>query len=62
MDISFLGVLQASLRSQRSKFVWVAKTVFLANGGFAGVTPAIFVILVGFRGLRSKAPCFVGRM
>ena len=41
--------------------VGVAKTVFLANGHFAGVTPAIFVIFVDFRGPRSKIPCFCGR-
>ena len=31
-----------------------------ANGGFAGVTPAIFVIFVSFRALRSAIPCFCG--
>ena len=39
----------------------VAKTVFLANGHFAGVTPAIFVIFVDFQGPRSKIPCFCGQ-
>ena len=39
----------------------VVKTVLLANGhfAFAGVTPAIFVIFVDFRGSRSKIPCFL---
>ena len=36
----------------------VVKTVLLANGHFAGVTPAISV---DFRGLRSKIPCFWGQ-
>ena len=39
----------------------VVKTVLLANGHFAGVTPAIFVIFVDFRGPRSKIPCFCGQ-
>ena len=38
----------------------VVKTVLLANGHFSGVTSAIFVIFVDFRGLRSKIPCFCG--
>ena len=37
------------------------KTVLLANGHFAGVAPAIFVIFVDFRGPRSKIPCFYGQ-
>ena len=41
--------------------VRVVKTVLLANGHFAGVTPAIFVIFVDFRGLSSKIPCFCGQ-
>ena len=47
-----------SLASQRAR---VVKTVLLANGHFAGVTPAIFVIFVDFRGPRSKIPCFSGQ-
>ena len=39
----------------------VVKTVLSANRHFAGVTPAIFVIFVDFRGLRSKTPCFCGQ-
>ena len=39
----------------------VVKTVLLANGHFAGVTPAIFVIFVDFRGPRSTTPCFGGQ-
>ena len=39
----------------------VVKTVLLANGHFAGVTPAIFVIFVDFRGPRSKIPRFCGQ-
>ena len=39
--------------------VRVVKTVLLANGHFAGVTPAIFGIFVDFRGSRSKIPCFL---
>ena len=35
--------------------------MLLANGHFAGVTPAIFVIFVDFRGARSKIPCFCGQ-
>ena len=35
--------------------------MLLANGHFAGVTPAIFVIFVDFRGPRSKIPCFCGQ-
>ena len=35
----------------------VVKTVPLANGHFAGATPAVFVIFVDFRGPRSKIPC-----
>ena len=42
-------------------FVRVVKKVLLANGHFAGVTPAIFVIFVDFRGPRSKIPCFGGQ-
>ena len=42
-------------------FFRVVKTVLLANGHFAGVTPAIFVIFVDFRGPRSKIPCFCGQ-
>ena len=38
-------------------FFGVVKTVLLANGHFAWLTPAIFV---DFRGLRSKVPCFCG--
>ena len=38
------------------------KTGFLANRVFACVTPAIFVIFVVFRGLRSKALVFVDRV
>ena len=34
----------------------------LANGHFAWVTPAIFVVFVDFRGLRSKTPFSVGSM
>ena len=41
--------------------VRVVKTVLLANGHFAGVTPAIFVIFVDFRRPRSKVPCFCGQ-
>ena len=33
--------------------------MLLANGHFAGVTPAIFVMFVDFRGSRSKVPCFL---
>ena len=36
--------------------------MLLANGHFAWVTPAVFVIFVNFRGSRSKLPYFVGRM
>ena len=36
--------------------------VLLANGHFAWVTPAIFVIFVNIRRLRSKVHFFVGRM
>ena len=43
------------------KKIRVVKTVLLANGHFAGVTPAIFVIFVDFRGLRNKNPCFCGQ-
>ena len=32
--------------------------MLLANGHFVWVTPAIFVIFIDFRGLRSKLPCF----
>ena len=39
----------------------VVKTVLLANGHFAGVTPAILGIFVDFRGPRSKIPCFCGQ-
>ena len=40
----------------------VVSTVLSANGHFACVTPAVFIIFVDFRGVRSKIPCFVGRM
>ena len=46
--------------TEEKQKVGVAKTMFLSNGGFAWVAPAIFVIFVGFRGLRNKAPCFCG--
>ena len=36
----------------------VVKTVFLANGGFAGATPAIFVIFLGFPGREDRNPLF----
>ena len=36
----------------------VAKTVLLANDGFVCGTPAIFIIFVGFRALRTATPCF----
>ena len=39
-----------------------AKTGFLANRVFVCATPAIFVIVVVFRGLRSKALVFVDRV
>ena len=38
-----------------------ANNVPLANGGCAGVTPAVFVIFVGFRCMKSEAPCFDGQ-
>ena len=41
----------------RHSMIRVVKRVLLANGHFAGVTPAIFVIFVDFRGLRTKIPC-----
>ena len=41
----------------RGPQIRVVKTVLLANGHFAGVTPAIFV---DFRGAGSKIPCFCG--
>ena len=46
------------MRSSENEFFDLR--VLLANGDLAGVTPAIFVIFVDFRGLRSKAPCFCG--
>ena len=39
----------------------LSKRCFWQNGHFAGVTPAIFVIFVDFRGPRSKIPCFGGQ-
>ena len=56
----FWVVASTSLDATLAK-VKVVKTVLLANGHFAGVTPAIFVIFVDFRGLRSKIPCFGGQ-
>ena len=53
-----LGVISgtsATFRSDFRAFSGVFKAMLLANGHFAGVTPAIFV---DFRGLRSKIPCF----
>ena len=47
-----LIIAQSKLQVQLLR---VVKTVLLANGHFAGVTPAIFV---DFRGPRSKIPCF----
>ena len=39
----------------------VVKTVLLANGHFAGVTPAILVIFVDFRGSEEQNPLFCGQ-
>ena len=37
----------------------VVKTVFLTNGHFAQVTPAIFVTFVNFRGCEGQNPLFL---
>ena len=54
-----IGVVPRLLNDMK---VRSAKTGFLANRVFACVTPAIFVIFVVFRALRSKALVFVDRV
>ena len=40
-------------------FIRIVKTVLLANGHFAGVTPFIFVIVRRFPGFKEQNPLFL---
>ena len=51
---SFSESSRAPVSETLEPLLRVVKTVLLANGHFAWVTPAIFVIFVDFQGLRSK--------
>ena len=53
-----LKVINSKIIVFRFALISVSMAVPLADGD---LTPAIFVIFVDFRGLRSKAPCLRGR-
>ena len=56
----FLFRFKTKPQNNQGPSVRVAKTLFLENPGFVWGAPTIFVIVVGFRALRSATPCFCG--